>query len=171
MSNHNIPIGLKKTAVICILRCENEFLLLKRSREPNKGLFTPVGGKLDPFENPYSAAIRETHEETGIKVDKMQFCGVLAETSPTKYNWMSFVYLADIQKVAPPPCNEGDLEWIHFNDLLQVPTPKTDWFIYKYVMENKHFIFTADFDDQLYMLSMKEEMTGKVIFDAGEAKK
>ena len=34
-------------------------------------MYTPVGGKIDPYESPYDAAIRETFEETVIKVDKM----------------------------------------------------------------------------------------------------
>ena len=60
-----IPTGLKKSAVLCVLKNQDSFLLLKRLKEPNKELYTPVGGKLDPFENPNQTAIRETREETG----------------------------------------------------------------------------------------------------------
>lgn len=49
-----IPLGLKKAATLCVLRHQNQLLLLKRWKEPNKDLFTPVGGKLDPFEGPPS---------------------------------------------------------------------------------------------------------------------
>ena len=44
-------------------------MLLKRFKTPNKGLYTPVGGKLEPHESPLNAAIRETFEETGINVE------------------------------------------------------------------------------------------------------
>ncbi len=54
---NKVPFGLKRTATLCILRNDNNCLLLKRLREP------PVGGKLDPFESPLNAAIRETFEE------------------------------------------------------------------------------------------------------------
>jgi len=63
-----IPEGLKKTAVLCVLKHGENFLLLKRLKEPNKDSYTPVGGKLDPFESPIKAAIRETWEETGLTV-------------------------------------------------------------------------------------------------------
>lgn len=159
-----IPEGLKKNAVICILRHEKQFLLLKRLKEPNKDMYTPVGGKIDPYESPYDAAIRETFEETGIKVDKMLYCGSLIETSPTKYNWSSSVYLADIEMQSPPPCNEGGLKWIDFENVLDVPTPQTDWYIYQYVMNNKKFAFTAEFDKSLQMLNMEEELEGLVVF-------
>jgi len=161
-----VPEGLKRTAVICILRNGDNFLLLKRLKEPNRNQYTPVGGKLDPFESPLRAAYRETWEETGIKAEKMIFCGILTESSPTPYNWTSYVYVAEIDFIPPPPCNEGTLEWIAFADVLQVPTPKTDWFIYDYVLQNKPFAFSADYDAHLNLLSMHDELEDKVVFQA-----
>jgi 8-oxo-dGTP diphosphatase len=155
---HQIPAGLKRTATLCILRHEHQFLLLRRLKEPNKDNYTPVGGKLDPFESPLQAAIRETREETGIAVDTMRYCGILTETSPTAYNWTGYVYLADIDFVPPPSCNEGTLEWIAYENLLDVPTPKTDWYIYKYILEGKPFAFSAEYDEHLNLLCMTEEI-------------
>lgn len=160
---NKIPIGLKRVATLCILRHKDKFLLLKRLKEPNKDNFTPVGGKLDPFESPLKSAIRETFEETGIKVDTMQYCGILTETSPTEYNWTGYVYIADIDIVEPPNCSEGTLMWIGFEDLLKVPTPKTDWYIYKYILDNKPFAFSAEYDGKLNLFSMTEEIENKVI--------
>lgn len=159
-----VPEGLKRTAVICVLKNGNNFLLLKRLKEPNKDTYTPVGGKLDPYESPYKAALRETYEETGIKVEKMKFCGMLTESSPTKYNWTSYVYLTEIDFIPPPPCNEGDLEWIAFEQVLDVPTPKTDWFIYQYLLQNKTFAFSADYDVDLNLLTMHEEIEDILVF-------
>lgn len=155
---NNFPLGLKRTATLCILRHQDELLLLKRLKAPNKDNYTPVGGKLDPFESPLKSAIRETFEETGIVVDSMMFCGLLTETSPTEYNWTGYVYMADIEYREPPTCNEGTLEWIAFDNLLSVPTPKTDWYIYKYILDKKPFAFSAEYDDQLNLLSMIEEI-------------
>ena len=44
---------------MCILQQGDQFLLLKRGKEPNKGMYVPVGGKLEPFENQY--AVSYTH--------------------------------------------------------------------------------------------------------------
>jgi len=155
---NKIPTGFKRVATLCILRNKNKFLLLKRLKDPNKDSFTPVGGKLDPFESPLKAAIRETFEETGIKVDTMKYCGILTETSPTEYNWTGYVYIAEIDFNEPPICNEGTLMWISFDELLNIPTPKTDWYIYKYILENRPFAFSADYDNKLNLLSMTEEI-------------
>jgi 8-oxo-dGTP diphosphatase len=161
-----VPNGLKRTAVICVLRNGSNFLLLKRLKEPNKDQYTPVGGKLDPFESPLRAAYRETCEETGIKAEKMTFCGLLTESSPTPYNWTSYVYVADIDFIPPPPCNEGELRWIGFADLLTVPTPKVDWYIYDYLLKNKPFAFSAEYDEQLNLLVMHDELEDVVVFQA-----
>lgn len=155
---NQIPVGLKRAATLCILKNKDSFLLLKRLKEPNKDSFTPVGGKLDPFESPLKAAIRETFEETGIKVETMKYCGILTESSPTKYNWINFVYIAEIDFIEPPFCNEGTLMWIPFDELLNVPTPKTDWFIYKYILDGKSFSLNAEYDENLNLLSMIEEI-------------
>lgn len=155
---NNILLGLKRTATLCILRHQDKFLLLKRFKEPNKDKYTPVGGKLDPFESPLRCAIRETFEETGIEVSTMRFCGILTESSPTDYNWTGYVYIADIDFVPPPPCNEGTLEWISWSELLNVPTPKTDWYIYKYILDQRPFAFSADYDEQLNLVAMVEEI-------------
>lgn len=58
----------------------------------------------------------------------------------------------------PPFCNEGTLEWIAYEDLLSIPTPKTDWYIYKYILDSKPFAFSAEYDEQLNLLSMTEEI-------------
>ncbi|MBL0356681.1 MAG: NUDIX domain-containing protein [Chitinophagaceae bacterium] len=164
MNVHQIPKGLKKTAVLCVLKNGHQFLLLKRLKEPNKDNYTPVGGKLDPFENPVDAAIRETREETGIQVPAMKYCGVLIESSPADYNWVSFVYLANIDLVSPPPCNEGTLEWIHFDEVLNIRTPKTDWFIYKYILEQQPFAINAVYDEELNLLNMSEDISATDLF-------
>lgn len=159
-----VELGRKRTAVMIILKHEDQFLLLKRFKEPNKDNYTPVGGKLDPYESPIKAAYRETFEETGIKVKGLKYVGSLVESSPTTYNWTCFVYLANIDWHEAPTCNEGILEWISFDRLLEVPTPPTDWFIYQYVLKGKVFAFSAEFDAELNMLEMMEEIEGTIIF-------
>lgn len=53
--------------VIAVLDESRESLLVcKRRKEPYKGLFNLVGGKIEPGEDGYAAAYRELEEETGI---------------------------------------------------------------------------------------------------------
>jgi 8-oxo-dGTP diphosphatase len=150
--------GHKQPAVLVILKSEEKFLLLKRKKPPNEGKYTPVGGKLDPYESPHKTAIRETFEETGIHISDPIYCGIMVESSPTKYNWICFVYLSDIEYQSPPDCNEGELEWIPLTQLSDIPTPETDRFIYQYVSESKKFMFNVEYDHNLNILEMSEEI-------------
>lgn len=152
--------GLKRAAAICVIKSEGQFLLLERAKEPNQGKFVPPGGKIDPFETPLQAALRELYEETGIELETMRFCGTLVETSPTDYNWISFIYLAEIPWLPAPPCEEGILHWVGIDQLLQVPTPPTDWILYRYLLDDKPFAFSAQYDASLNLLDMWEELGG-----------
>lgn len=146
-----------------VLRHQASFLLLERANEPHKGKIVPVGGKLDPFEDPYTAAIRETWEETGIRLEQLQYAGVLIESSPTAYNWQCNIYVADIPFQAPPPCDEGLLKWIKYEEIPTILTPPTDWHIYQYLMRGQIFAFNAIYDDSLTLVRMVDEIKGEIV--------
>ena len=144
-----------------VLRNDRSFLLLKRAKPPHIGNYVPVGGKLEPFEDPYQAALRETYEETGIRVEQLKYGGVLIETSPTKYNWQCNIYIANIEWQTPPPCDEGILEWVDFEQIPNIPTPATDWHIYQYLMREQAFALNAIWNEDLELVKMVEEIEGK----------
>jgi 8-oxo-dGTP diphosphatase len=156
-----LTYGLKRVAVFCILQSGYKFLLLKRNKDPNKGKFVPVGGKIEPFETPYEAVMRETFEETGIKLSSARLCGVLTETSPTDYNWVSFIYFSEIEEIPAPYYDEGDLIWVDLTELSTLETPPTDWHIYQYVAHGVPFAFSAIYNDMGIMTEMTDELTGK----------
>jgi len=156
----NFPLGLQRCAAMIVLRNQDQFLLLKRAKSPHQGKYVPVGGKLEPFEDPYSAALRELQEETGIKASSLKYCGHLSESSPQAYNWHCHIYLADIPKMPPPFCDEGVLEWISFEQVPLVDTPPTDWHIYQFIMRGQVFALNAIYNDELELLKMVEEISG-----------
>ena len=58
---------MKKLNVILVYnQSEEKILMCKRKKEPYKGKFNLVGGKLEKNENELHAAYRELEEETGI---------------------------------------------------------------------------------------------------------
>lgn len=58
---------MKRLNVILIYnKDENKILMCKREKEPYKGLFNLVGGKVEENEDEMHSAYRELQEETGI---------------------------------------------------------------------------------------------------------
>ena len=61
---------MKKLNVILVYsKDENKILMCKREKEPYKGKFNLVGGKVEKDEDELHAAYRELYEETGIRSD------------------------------------------------------------------------------------------------------
>ncbi len=157
-------MGYKKAATLCILHSTRGYLLLRRSRPPHAGKYVPVGGKLDPHESPLACALREVQEEAGLTLPDMTLRGVLTETSPADYNWIVYVFAAEVASFDPPPCAEGVLMWVLPMQLMQVPTPQTDHYIYDYVARGEFFVFDAHYDAAINLLTLREEISRRVVY-------
>ena len=58
------------------------FLLVRRGREPSKGLWSIPGGKMEPGESDRDAVAREVLEETGLDVVVGEFVGYVERAAP-----------------------------------------------------------------------------------------
>lgn len=157
----SVTAGLKTVAVLCILRSGDEVLLLRRTKELHYGKYVPLGGKVDPHESARDAALREVREEAGRQLETMTFCGILQETAPNDFNWVSFVYAADVERFQPPQCKEGVLEWVPLDGIASLPTYDVDHHIYRYYREGRPFVFDARYDADLNLLLLQDELTGE----------
>lgn len=122
-----------KLACLCDLRdADGRVLLLRRAREPNRGLCSPIGGKLDMHtgESPAQCARREIHEEAGIDVpiDRLHLMGLISEQAyEGKGHWLLFYYrVLGAVSVSRTEINEGTLEWFHPHEIDALPLPETD---------------------------------------------
>lgn len=120
-------------AVLCYLfDADGRVLLIHRHKQPNKDLYSPVGGKLDRDvgESPGRCAQREIREETGLSVavDDLHLTGLITETGyEGQSHWLMFLYeLTRPVSVAPRVFNEGRLEWHARDQIDKLPIPATD---------------------------------------------
>lgn len=82
-------------AVSVALRRGQEFLLVRRGREPAKGLFAFPGGRVEPGESLEAAAARELLEETGLSCGPLRPCRVLDLPGPDGAVYRLTVLAAD----------------------------------------------------------------------------
>lgn len=122
----------KISCLIWMHNAAGDLLLLRRSKSPNEGLWSPIGGKLekDRGESPFEAARRETFEETGHTVSdaEMHLWGMIAEKNyEARTHWLMFLF--DCRKPLPglpPPIDEGAFAFHPARDWAQLDIPETD---------------------------------------------
>jgi 8-oxo-dGTP diphosphatase len=122
-----------KIAVLCYLFDEGgRLLLLHRVRPPNRGLYSPVGGKLEQSigESPTACAVREVHEETGLSItaQELHLTGIVSESGyEDSCHWLMYLYeVTRPVAVEPVTINEGRLDWHEPADIAGLSIPRTD---------------------------------------------
>jgi ADP-ribose pyrophosphatase YjhB (NUDIX family) len=102
---------------VCFVRKNGKVLLLRRDKEPMKGRWTGVGGKIKFHEEPLESCIREVKEETGLDVNP-ELAGIIVSINRSTFSkWFLFVYVASSSKEELERCHEGALEWVNEKEL------------------------------------------------------
>ncbi len=121
--------------IATLLYCFNEqdeVLLLERAQEPNRGLWSPSGGKLhtDIGESPYACGCREAEEEMGLKLtpQDLHLAGLVSEHGYQGHaHWLMFLFeVRPRLKSLPPPHREGRFQFFPRAAMEQLPLPQTD---------------------------------------------
>lgn len=88
-----------------------KILFCKRMKDPYKGLYNLVGGKIEEDEDGFEAAYRELREETGIESDKIQLNHMM---DFTYYNQNCYVevYVGKISEEITLFEEAHPLEWL-----------------------------------------------------------
>ncbi|MGC6455524.1 MAG: NUDIX hydrolase [Coraliomargaritaceae bacterium] len=122
----------KISALVFVRNSDGEHLLIERKKSPNKGCWSPIGGKLDmpTGESPYECARREVLEEIGLELlDQDLHCfGYIAEKSyEGSGHWLMFLF--DCQKPIdqlPPEIDEGRFAFFTRKQIDALAIPETD---------------------------------------------
>lgn len=127
---HDLPLVV---ATLCDLRdARGRVLLLERSKPPNHGLWSPIGGKLDQAsgESPARCAQREVQEEAGISIplDRLHLVGLISERAfEGKWNMILFYFrVLGAVEAAETRIREGRLAWHEPESVDALALPKTD---------------------------------------------
>jgi len=118
-----------------LLYCFNgqeEVLLLERAKEPNRGLWSPCGGKLhmDTGESPYACACREAQEEVGLSIQAadLHLTGLVSEHGyEDQAHWLMFLFEVKPRLEAlPPSISEGRFQFFQPAQIGALRLPQTD---------------------------------------------
>ena len=107
---------------------EREVLLLKGA--PTKRLwanrYNGLGGHIEPDEDIYAAAVRETREEAGVEVQVLSLRGVVTIDTGSDENGrrpgvLMFVFVGETPKRTLLPSSEGTPAWLPVDGLSGYP--------------------------------------------------
>ncbi len=134
------PLPFKVSVLVFIRDEAQRFLLLKRNKAPNQGLWSPIGGKLEMAtgESPFECAIREIHEETqmNVKTEDLHLFGMISEKAyEGQGHWLMFLFDCKCAIKSLPPANvEGGFKFFTRTEIDRLPLPETDrqglWQVY-----------------------------------------
>lgn len=136
----------------CILRVDDAVLMLKK---PRRGWYVAPGGKMEAGENIKDSVVREFQEETGLFIENPELRGsftfIMREEEKLDQEWMMFTfyttsYSGELLEVS----EEGELEWVPVDEVLQKPMAEGDREIFKHILSEEDqvygtFVYTTDF--------------------------
>ncbi len=127
-----MALPYKIATLLYAFNAADEVLLLHRAQEPNRGLWSPCGGKLktELGESPYACAIREAHEEIGLVLQPsdLHLNGIISEHGyEGQAHWLMFLFeIKPKLTTRPPPISEGSFQFFPRAVLATLSLPQTD---------------------------------------------
>jgi 8-oxo-dGTP diphosphatase len=111
---------------------QDDALLIERAQEPNRGFWSPCGGKLktDTGESPHACACREAGEELGVRLAPadLHLTGLISEQGyQGQAHWLMFLFEVKPRLLSlPPPHREGRFGFFARPALETLHLPQTD---------------------------------------------
>jgi 8-oxo-dGTP diphosphatase len=126
------PLPHKLSVLVFLQNPAGEHLLIERTKAPNAGLWSPIGGKLETAlgESPHECAARETREETGLALEPGDF-HLFAMIAERAYeggaHWLMFLFTCRHPIPAlPAAIHEGRFGFFSRAAIDSLPLPATD---------------------------------------------
>lgn len=132
-----------KLATLCYIFKDSKVLMINRNKRKDDmhfGKWNALGGKFNPGETPEECVIREVYEESGLKIKNPKLKGFL--TFPAfddEEDWYVFVFIANDFEGKLSPSEEGNLEWIDWDKITELPLWDGDKYFLQWLHQDKFF--------------------------------
>ena len=131
-----------KQTTLCYLERGSQYLMLHRTKKENDlnhDKWLGVGGKFEEGESPEDCMLREVWEETGFTVTKWRYCGIVTFVHNIYPDEHMHIFVCTDWTGSQIECNEGDLEWIEKQRLLELTMWEGDKIFLRLIDEKRPF--------------------------------
>ena len=132
MNTSTLRLPYKVATLLYCFNGRDEVLLIERTQDPNRGFWSPCGGKvnIDQGESPYTAACREANEELGLTVNPkdLHLTGIVSEHAYAgQAHWLIFLFEVKHRlDECPPKHREGAFNFFSRDRINSLNIPQTD---------------------------------------------
>jgi len=112
---------------------------VKKDVDINRDKWIGIGGHFLPDESPEECLLREAKEETGLTLTSFRFRGLVTFISDQWHTEYMCLYTADGYTGELLTCDEGELEWVDKDDLLQLNLWEGDKIFLRLLNEREDF--------------------------------
>lgn len=110
-----------KLTTLCYIEKDEAYLMLhrvKKEHDVNKGKWIGVGGKFEAGESPDDCLLREVREETGLRLTRWRYRGVITFCYNDNEAEYMHLFTADgFEGTLAETCREGVLRWVKKTEL------------------------------------------------------
>ncbi len=113
---------MKQTS-LCYIENNGKYLMMHRTKkenDENSGKWIGIGGKFMEKESPEECMLRETFEETGIRVSNWQYKAIVTFVSDVYETEQMHLFTAVSDTDGFSECAEGELRWINKNEIFSL---------------------------------------------------
>ncbi len=148
-------------STLCYIEKDGKYLMLHRTKKKNdinKDKWLGIGGKFEDGESPEECIIREVKEETGLTINKYKLrCAITYVSTNWETEYM-YVFTSNDFTGELIECNEGDLQWIQKDKVVELNTWEGDKiFVEKIQKDNTFFTLKFNYDgEKLIKYDLKE---------------
>lgn len=104
---------------LVFIKNNDKYLMIHKKNQESFGFnkINGVGGHIEKGEEPYESACREIDEETSLNVNNLELAAILFIDINSNLGIQVFVFKADFLDGEIVHSEEGELEWMTFNEI------------------------------------------------------
>ena len=132
-----------RNTTLCYIERGREYLMMhriKKAVDENKDKWIGIGGKFEEGESPEDCLLREVREETGLTLLHWRCRGIVTFVSDEWGTEYMHLFTADAYEGSlRTDCDEGVLEWVDRQKLLDLPIWEGDKIFLRLLEEDAPF--------------------------------